>query len=336
MALTACKTKMDYNKQPKVELHVHLDCCLSYEIVKKLKSNITFEEYKESFIAPPKCTDLADYIERAIKGFELMQTKDQLRFVTLDLFKQLKADNVLYAEIRFAPLQHIMQGLTPKEVVETVKTATEEGIKTYGIEAGITLCTLRHYSEAQSMETVQLVNEFKDTHVVGFDIAADEAGFPITNHIKSFEFANANNLKCTAHAGEAKGAASVWEILKNFHPSRIGHGVRSAEDTSLLTFLKANNIHLEVCPTSNVQTNVFNKIEDHTADKIYNAGVSMSINTDARTISNVTLGDEYRLMEKVFQWDKAHFKKCKIEAINHSFANADIKEKIRKQVEVAY
>jgi len=336
MASTACRTKMDYNKQSKVELHLHLDCSLSYEIVKQLKPSVTLEEYKESFIAPPKCTDLADYIKRAIKGFELMQTKDQLRLVTLDLFKQLKADNVVYAEIRFAPLQHTIQGLTPKEVVETVNAATEEGIKTYGVEAGIILCTLRHYSEAQSIETVQLVNQFKGSHIVGFDIAADEAGFPITNHIKAFEFANANNIQCTAHAGEAKGAASVWETLKYFHPSRIGHGVRSAEDTSLLTFLKASNIHLEVCPTSNIQTNVFNKIEDHTADKIYNSDVSMSINTDARTISNVTLGDEYRLMEKVFQWDKAHFKKCNLEAINHSFANAYIKEKIRKQIEAAY
>jgi len=327
---------MNYNSEPKVELHLHLDCSLSYDVVKQLNPSITPEEYKQSFIAPPKCTDLADYIKRAIKGFELMQTKEQLRLVTLDLFRQLKADNVLYAEIRFAPLQHTMQGLKPAEVVETVNAATEEGIKTYGVEAGIILCTLRHYTEAQSMETVELVNKFNGTHVVGFDIAADEAGFPIDNHIKAFQFANANSIHCTAHAGEAKGAESVWETLKNFHPSRIGHGVRSAEDDSLLLFLKSNNIHLEVCPTSNVQTNVYDRIENHTADKIYDTGVSMSISTDARTISNVTLADEYKLMEQVFHWDKAHFKKCNLEAIDHSFASDTIKEKVRKQIEAAY
>jgi adenosine deaminase len=334
--LSACKTTMNYNNEPKVELHLHLDCSLSYEVVKQLKPSVTLEEYQQSFIAPPKCTDLADYIKRAIKGFELMQTKEQLRLVTLDLFKQLKADDVVYAEIRFAPLQHTMQGLTPTEVVETVNAATEEGIKTYGVDAGIILCTLRHYTEAQSMETVKLVKKFQGTNVIGFDIAADEAGFPITNHIKAFQFAGANSISCTAHAGEAKGAESVWETMKNFHPSRIGHGVRSAEDTSLLSFLRTNNIHLEVCPTSNVQTNVFDKIEHHTADKIYNAGVSMSINTDARTISNVTLADEYRLMETVFHWDKAHFKKCNLEAIDHSFASNDIKQKVRKKIEAAY
>jgi adenosine deaminase len=336
IALTACKTTMDYNKEPKVELHLHLDCSLSYEVVKQLQPSVTLEEYKKSFIAPAKCTDLADYIKRAIKGFELMQTKEQLRLVTLDLFKQLKADNVAYAEIRFAPLQHTLQGLTPDQVVETVNEATEEGTKTYGVDAGIILCTLRHYSEAQSMETVELAEKFKGTRVVGFDIAADEAGFPIDNHINAFQFANANRIHCTAHAGEAKGAQSIWETLKTFHPSRIGHGVRSAEDTALLSFLKANNIHLEVCPTSNVQTNVFDKIEHHTANKIYNAGVSMSINTDARTISNVTLADEYGLMEKVFHWDKEHFKKCNLEAIDHSFASNDIKQKVRKIIEAAY
>jgi adenosine deaminase len=336
LILTVFKTIMDYNKQPKVELHLHLDCSLSYEVVKQLKPAVTLEEFKESFIAPPKCTDLADYIKRAIKGFELMQTKEQLQLVVMDLFKQLRADNVIYAEIRFAPLQHTMQGLTPAQVVEAVNTATEEGIKTYGVEAGIILCTLRHYSEIQSMKTVALVNEFKGTHILGFDIAADEAGFPIANHIKAFQFAHENGIHCTAHAGEAKGAESVWETLNHFHPSRIGHGVRSAEDIALLSFLKANNIHLEVCPTSNVQTSVFDKIEYHSADKIFHAGVSMSINTDARTISNVTLTDEYTLMERIFHWNKEQFKKCNLEAIDHSFTSADIKQKIRSKIEAAY
>jgi adenosine deaminase len=328
--------KTDYNKQPKVELHLHLDCSLSYDVVKQIDPSVTLQQFQDSFIAPPKCTDLADYIKRAIKGFELMQTKEQLRLVTLDLFKQLKADNVVYAEFRFAPLQHIYKGLTPIEVVEAVNKATEEGIKTYGVEAGIILCTLRHYSEQQSMETVELVNRFAGTHVVGFDIAADEAGFPITNHIKAFEFANANKLHCTAHAGEAKGAESVWETVKKFHPTRIGHGVRSAEDPKLLAYLKEKDIHLEVCPTSNIQTNVFDKIENHSGDKIYKAGVSMSISTDARTISNTTLAKEYAIMEKVFHWTPAQIRHCNLEAIRHSFASDSVKQRITEKIESAY
>ena len=186
------------------------------------------------------------------------------------------------------------------------------------------------------METVRLVETFNKSHVVGFDIAANEAGYPIDNHIEAFKYAHEKHIPCTAHAGEAKGAESVWETLLNFYPLRIGHGVRSIEDEKLLAHLKANNIHLEVCPTSNIQTDVFPRIEHHSANTIYEYGVSMSLNTDSRTISNVTLADEYELMEKTFEWKKSHFKQCNIEAIKHSFASDRLKEKMRIRIEAAY
>lgn len=327
---------MDYHQLPKIELHLHLDCSLSYKVVHQIDPSISFEEYKDSFIAPPKCTDLVDYLSRAVKGFELMQTKDQLELVTLDMLEQLKVDNVIYAEVRFAPFLHIAKGLTPKEVVKTVNDAVTKGIQQTGVEVRLILCTLRHYSEEESLKTVQLVDQFKGTNVVGFDIAGDEAGFPIKNHIKAFEYAKTNNIHCTAHAGEAKGPESVRETLQHFHPTRIGHGTRSAEDESLLSFLKKENIHLEVCPTSNIQTNVFDIIEDHAANKIYNAGVSMSINTDARTITPVTLSSEYATLEKTFQWQKGHFLKCNLEAISHAFCSNDLKEELKQKIVSAY
>ncbi len=323
---------MDFTKLPKIELHLHLDCSLSFEVVRQISPAITYNDWRRSFIAPPKCTDLADYITRAVKGFELMQTKAHLRLVTLDLFQQLKADCVIYAEIRFAPLLHLQGGLTPSEVVQAVNNAVIEGIETTGVEASIILCTLRHYSEAQSMETVQLCEQFKGTYVAGFDIAADEAGFPITNHIRAFEFAKAAGIPCTAHAGEARGADSVWETLRHFHPARIGHGVRSVEDAGLLEFLLRENIHLEVCPTSNVQTNVVDAFENHPADWLFRSGVSMSINTDARTISDVTLASEYQNLERVFQWKKEHFLRCNLEAIEHAFISKEKKLRLKEKL----
>jgi adenosine deaminase len=173
---------MDYRQLPKIELHLHLDCSLSYKVVQQINPAITEEEYRASFIAPPKCTDLNDYLTRAVKGFELMQTREQLRLVTLDLFEQLKADQVIYAEIRFAPLLHIAGGLDPATVVQTVNDSVSEGIVNTGVQAGLILCTLRHYNEAQSLETIRLAEQFKGTHVLGFDIAGDEAGYPVTAH----------------------------------------------------------------------------------------------------------------------------------------------------------
>ncbi|MCC5942544.1 MAG: adenosine deaminase [Balneolaceae bacterium] len=321
---------INFKDLPKIELHLHLDCSLSYNVVKQLDPSISIEVYDDEFKAPLGCTGLTDYIERASRGIDLMQTKEQLRLVTLDLFEQLKEDNVIYAEIRFAPLLHIQKGLTPYEVVGAVNEAAEEGIKKTGVEASIILCTLRHYSEAQSMETVQLAKSFNSTLVRGFDIAADEAGFPIDNHVKAFKYAKNHGIHCTAHTGEAKGAESVWETLKYFGPSRIGHGVRSAEDPELLKYIRKHNIHLEVCPTSNVLTKVFHKIEDHNIDLLFNEKISLSVNTDGRTISNVTLEDEYKTLERVFNWQHSHFKRCNIDALEHSFISNKKKENLRK------
>jgi adenosine deaminase len=327
---------MDYCSLPKIELHLHLDCSLSYKVVQQINPAITLEEYNESFIAPPKCTDLNDYLKRAVKGFELMQTKEQLQLVTWDLMEQLKADNVIYAEIRFAPLLHTAKGLSAYEVVRTVNDALTVGIHNTGVEARLILCTLRHYFEEQSMETVKLVEQFRGSKVVGFDIAGDEAGYPVDAHTSAFMYAKEKNIHVTSHAGEACGAPSVWETLRTFHPSRIGHGVRSAEDDKLLSHLKKENIHLEVCPTSNVQTNVVDTINDHPADKFYRRGVSMSINTDCRTISNVTLSGEYNLLKNVFGWEKEYFLRCNLEAIKHSFCHEELKEELRQKIQTAY
>lgn len=327
---------MDYRSLPKIELHLHLDCSLSYKVVQQIDPSVSWEDYRDSFVAPPKCTDLNDYLTRAVKGFSLMQTPEQLRLVTLDLFEQLEADHVVYAEIRFAPLLHIAKGMRPAEVVEAVNNAVTEGIAATGVQAGLILCTLRHFTEEQSMETVQLVQQFRGTHVMAFDIAGDEAGFPVTAHRNAFEFAKEKKISCTAHAGEAAGPDSVRDTLACFGPTRIGHGVRSAEDDSLLELLKAKNIHLEVCPTSNVQTNVVDTLAQHPLNRIFEKGVSMSLNTDCRTISDVDLSGEYNRVQDIFRWEKDRFLHCNLEAIRHAFCSEGLKEKLRQQIRAAY
>ncbi len=321
---------------PKVELHLHLDCSLSYEVVNKIDPTVTQEAYNKEFIAPAKCLHLADFLTRAVKGFALMQTKEQLNWVVKDLFKQLQADNMLYAEIRFAPHQHLEKGLTPQEVVKATADATAEAIKETGIEARLILCTLRHFTEAQSMETVKLVEAFKGTTVVGFDIAADEAGFPITNHIKAFAYAKEKGIPCTAHAGEAKGPESVWETLEYFGPTRIGHGVRSSEDKNLVAHLIKHHIHLEICPTCNVLINIYDTYKDHPIDNLYRAGVSLSVNTDTRTITNVGLNEEYQKLTQVFGWTIKDFYRCNVSALKAAFIDEITRERLLAKLTEAY
>ena len=313
---------------PKVELHLHLDCSLSYDVVKKIDPAVTQEEYQYDFIAPPKCLDLVDFLKRAIKGYQLMQTKEALQLVVQDVFKQLKADNTLYAEIRFAPFLHTEKGLTPYEVVQTIEAATAEAVMQTGVEARLILCTLRHYSKEQSMATVKLVEQFKGTYVAAFDIAGDEAGCPVTNHMDAFDYAREKGLHITAHAGEASGPESVWETLEHFKPTRIGHGARSVEDQKLVEHLREKKIHLEICPSCNVQTSMYDEYKDHPVDQLKKEGVSLSINTDCRTIVDVTLTGEYNKLQKTFGWTKQDFFDCNVNALNAAFIPDELKTKL--------
>ncbi len=316
----------------KVELHLHLDCSLSYAAVSRLSPEITRAEYDAEFIAPPQCASLADFLTRAPRGFQLMQTEDALRIVTEDVFKQLAADNVLYAELRFAPLLHTYQGLTPEAIVAAVDRATEQCIRATGIEARLILCTLRHFSTEQSLQTAHLVQQFADTRVAALDIAGDEAGFPITSHIPAFQFAIDHGLHRTAHAGEASGAASVWETLEQFKPTRIGHGVRSIEDPALVRHLADTRIHLEVCPSSNVQTRTAPSYAEHCVDGLYRAGVSLGINTDARTITNVTLEQEYTRLRHHFAWSDDQLTACNREALRAAFLEDAIRTRLLERL----
>src|SRR5271170_6267432 len=258
---------------PKIELHLHLDCSLSYAAVARLDDAISLEEYSREFIAPRRCTNLADFLTRAPRGFKLMQSEAALALVVEDLFQQLAADGVIYAEIRFAPLLHLERGLTPEQVVAAVDRATEACIVSSGIQARLILCTLRHFHQEQGLITARLVEQFRGTRVTALDIAGDEAGFPIDANIPAFRYAIDHGLYRTAHAGEARGPDSVWETLREFQPSRIGHGVRSIEDPALVEHLIRERIHLEVCPTSNLQTGISREFAEHAVDNLYRSGV---------------------------------------------------------------
>lgn len=327
---------MDFQHLPKVELHLHLDCSLSYEVVSEIDPTITLEEYKANFIAPPKCVDLRDYLTRAPSSYPLMQTEEQLRLVTLDLFEQLQEDNLLYAEIRFAPLLHTERGLTPREVVASVEAATAQAVQETGIEARIILCTLRYYSEEQSLETVQLVEAFRDTYVAAFDIAADKPGNVIDDHVPAFRYARENDIPYTAHVGETRGIENVRETLEAFAPPRLGHGVCSIEDPALVEYIRQNGIHLEACPTCNVQTNCYDTYADHPIDRLYRAGVSIGVNTDTRTISNITLSQEYEKLHQTFGWGPEDFYNCNRNALNAAFIPEQTRENLMSRLTEAY
>jgi adenosine deaminase len=327
---------MDFSVYPKVELHLHLDCSLSYNVVHRINPSISEEAYRHDFIAPAKCTNLASFLTRAPQGIALMQTVEQLRLVVSDLFEQLQRDHLLYAEIRFAPLLHTDMGLSPEQVVEVVEGATSQACASSGIEARLILCTLRHFSPEQSLQTAKLVDQFSGTRVAALDLAGDEAGFPLASHIPAYQYVADRNLPRTAHAGEASGPQSVWETLRSLHPWRIGHGVRSIEDPAFIEHLRNERTHLEVCPTSNLQTNIYETFTDHPINRLYELGISVSVNTDGRTLTDITLTEEYEKLHRFFAWDKHHFLRCNLEAIRVSFLPETTRQQLAAQLQESY
>lgn len=326
---------MDWTKFPKVELHLHLDCSLSYEVVSQIDPSITLEQFRLNFISPGK-SNLEEYLKRAPNYYPLMQTEEQLSMVTLDLFKQLQKDNVLYAEFRFAPLLHTQKGLSPEQVVSSVEKATAQAVHTTGIEARIILCTLRYYSTKQSLETVHLVEDFLGTYVAGFDIAADRPGNVFDDHIPAFRYARDRDIPYTAHSGETRGPDNVWDTVKHFAPSRMGHGVPCLEYPELVDYILDNKIHLEICPTSNIQTNTFDTYADHQIDKLYRLGLSVGVNTDTRTISNITLSEEYEKLHRTFGWEPEDFFNCNRNALEAAFISNDVREDLMERLIEGY
>ena len=327
---------MDYRSLPKVELHLHFDCSLSYAVVSRLYPSNTPEDFHNDFIAPAKCSNLVQMLTRSANSIALMQTEEQLRLAIFDVFEQLRQEHVYYAELRFAPLLHTRKGLSTEEVVAIVDAAAASASETTGVEARIILCTLRHFTTEQSLQTVKLVERFKGTRIAALDIAGDEASYPLEPHVPAFQFAAQNGIPYTAHAGEAVGAISVRETLRLLRPSRIGHGVHSIEDPTLVDQLRIAHIHLELCPTSNYQTNAVYTFADHPIAKLYDAGVSLSVNSDCRTLCNINLTQEYVKLHAIFGWDETQFLQCNLNAIRAAFLPEALKQRLENQLREGY
>ena len=347
MSLDKTPTSDQIKRVPKALLHDHLDGGLRPETIIEIAQQIGYKKLPTD--DPKKLADwfeescnshsLVRYLETFSHTIAVMQSKEAIIRVSRECAIDLARDGVVYAEVRGAPELFTEQGLSLDQVVEATLEGYKQGMAEAAREGNkirveSLLCGMRQNDRSQ--EAAAAVVKYRNKGVVGFDIAGDEAGYPVTAHQKAFEYAHQKGIPCTAHAGEACGPSSVWDVLNHFHPSRIGHGVRSTEDSQLLTHLREKNIHLEVCPSSNLRTNVYSSYAAHVIDKLYKEGISVSVNTDARTVTPVTLSGEYASIAETFGWTLADFLACNLQAVDHCFAPAAIKEQLRKQLLNSY
>lgn len=314
---------MDYKDIPKVELHVHLDGSIRTSTLAKL-ANISLEQARNEAIAPDKCIDLNEYLSRFSLPISVMQTKENLTQIAFELASDMKEENVIYAEVRFAPMQHISV-LSAEEVIDSII----EGLKKVDIKINLLLCMMRNSDEEENKKVIDLAYAYKNNYVVGIDLAGAEALYKTSTFKKLFEYAKELGVNYTIHAGEADGAESILAAV-NFGTARIGHGVRILEDEQLVKLVKDKKILLEVCPTSNVQTNICHTINEHPIKKLIDKELLVSINTDNRTVSNTDLTHEYQYLKEVFKFTKEDFIKFNINAIDHAFISEEEKNKLKE------
>jgi predicted NAD-dependent protein-ADP-ribosyltransferase YbiA (DUF1768 family) len=219
-----------------------------------------------------------------------------------------------------------------------VVEASIAAVKSYQgpVKVNLILCTLRHFTKEQSDLTADLVIKYHQQGVVALDLAADEVGFNLENHAAAFEKVRQQNIPCTAHAGEARGSESVVETLNILKTQRIGHGIRSVEDNALMERLKRDQIHLEICPTSNHITRVYPQGANYPIEKLQEAKISFGINTDGRAISNVTLADEYAWLVQNKAWTINDMFQANVDALNAAFINAEDRRELMNKLLIGF
>ena len=228
-------------RAPKALLHDHLDGGVRPATILEIVDEIGYAELPADdelalgqwFRESADSGSLVRYLETFDHTLAVMQTEEGLRRIARECALDLAADGVVYAESRYAPEQHLRQGLALEQVVEAVTAGFEEGMA-LAAEAGtpirvVSLLTAMRHA-AKSREIAEVAVAYRDQGVVGFDIAGAEAGYPPTRHLDAFEYLRRENFHFTIHAGEAFGLPSIWEAIQWCGADRLGHGVRIVDD----------------------------------------------------------------------------------------------------------
>jgi adenosine deaminase len=339
---------------PKALLHDHLDGGLRPATVIDLAREYGYDHLPTTDVddlgawfrrgADRKSLEL--YLETFAHTFGVMQDRDAIIRVAAECAEDLAADGVAYAEVRYAPELSTEKGLTLDEVVE----ANLEGFRLGSVTAAATghpivmkvLVTAMRQA-ARSVEVAECALRWRDAGVVGFDVAGPEKGYPPTRYLDAFELIRRENFHITIHAGESFGLPSIWEALQFAGAERLGHGVRIVDDVTTLpdgsyalgrlaTFVRDRRVPLEMCPTSNVHTGAAASIADHPFDLLRRLRFRVTVNTDNRLMSNVSLSSEFKALDEAFRLGLGEMEWLTINAMKSAFAPFDERLRIINEV----
>ncbi len=356
---------------PKVVLHDHLDGGLRPQTIIELAEEIGYEglpatepdDLARWFVDSADSGSLERYLDTFAQTLAVMQTAEGLTRVARECVEDLAADGVVYAEVRYAPEQHLTRGLTLDDVVLAVERGLREGeevARSQGrpIVARALLTAMRH--AANSREIAELVVRYRDQGVAGFDIAGAEAGFPPSRHLGAFEYLRRENAHFTIHAGEAFGLPSIWEAIQVCGAERLGHGVRLVDDLTidgrpvteveqpyaewsredlarvrfgrLAAYVRDRRIPLEMCPTSNLQTGAAPSIAAHPVTLMLRLRYRVTVNTDNRLMSGTSMSREMHQLVEQAGWDLADLRRVTVDAMKSAFLPYDQRRAIVDEI----
>ncbi|MFE6227290.1 MULTISPECIES: adenosine deaminase [unclassified Streptomyces] len=332
-------------RAPKVLLHDHLDGGLRPGTIIELAREQGYAKLPETepdklgvwFREAADSGSLERYLETFAHTCAVMQTREALFRVAAECAVDLAEDGVVYAEVRYAPEQHLEGGLTLEQVVEAVNEGFREGERRaraagHRIRVGALLTAMRH--AARALEIAELANRYRDDGVVGFDIAGAEAGYPPTRHLDAFEYLKRENNHFTIHAGEAFGLPSIWQALQWCGADRLGHGVRIIDDIEvggdgevrlgrLAAYVRDKRIPLEMCPTSNLQTGAAASYAEHPIGLLRRLHFRATVNTDNRLMSGTSMSREFELLVDAFDYTLDDIQWFTVNAMKSAFIPFD-------------
>ena len=325
---------MMVNDIPKILLHLHLDGAIdiddAFKWVKEDGIKISKKDLLRELQVDEECHNLNDYLKKFDLPCKLLQTCERLEITSYHLFQKLAKLNVVYAEVRFAPLKHLEKGLTLDDVVISVINGFNKANVESGIMGGIILSLMRGEEYEKNKKVVDVAKKYLGKGVAGIDLAGAEALYPTKDYVQLFSYAKTLEIPFTIHAGEAAGVESIKAALDT-GAKRIGHGVKVIDDEALMERVIKENILLEVCVTSNYQTEAIKR--RHPIEKLYRKGVKISINTDNDTVSGIDINREYARILQETKMDIEDLIKCNTNSIPFIFADDKTKNKLLNMYE---
>ncbi len=319
------------NKLPKIELHLHIEGTLEPELMFELaqRNSISLPHKNvEDVKAAYQFNNLQDFLDIYYQGAQVLQSEQDFYDLTWAYINKCREQNVVHIEPFFDPQAHTSRGISFASVISGICRALKDGEKEFGITYCLIMCFLRHLSEAEAIETLELAKPYLDK-IDGVGLDSSELNHPPEKFSQVFSLAKELGLKLVAHAGEEGPAGNIWSALDNLNVERIDHGVRALDDTELVARLIESKIPLTVCPLSNVKLKVFESMPEHTILTMLELGLSVCVNSDDPSYFGGYITQNFNELSKHLSLSKKQAKQLVENSINGSFASKLRKKEIQ-------